>query len=58
MNIFTNQGWQCPVCLHVYAPSVAICAYCPIKAEVNTTTTKMIYQKPSIKKHKSIKDSE
>jgi hypothetical protein len=24
-----NQGWQCPVCKRVYAPSVATCWNCP-----------------------------
>ena len=23
-----NQGWQCPVCEHVYAPHVSMCKFC------------------------------
>lgn len=38
-NFTKNSGWQCPICLHVYAPSVAICADCPIKTTVITTGT-------------------
>lgn len=25
----TDQGWECPICHHVYSPVTAICLYCP-----------------------------
>jgi len=28
MNFGTQQGWQCPCCGRVYAPSVVMCMYC------------------------------
>ena len=31
------QGWQCPVCQHVMSPSVAVCMFCPPKAETFIT---------------------
>lgn len=33
------QGWECPKCGRVYAPSVAMCWYCPpIKATASSNT--------------------
>ena len=40
MNLI-SQGWQCPVCKHVYSPSVSVCLYCPGEI-VFTTTTNVI----------------
>ena len=31
-----QQGWQCPACLRVYAPSVMMCHYCPPKRAAGT----------------------
>jgi len=31
-----QQGWQCPVCKHVYAPSVAMCTRCPAQPAAGT----------------------
>jgi hypothetical protein len=28
MNTITNQGWQCPVCKHVYSPVMIECVHC------------------------------
>lgn len=25
---FAPQGWQCPVCKHVYSPTIPMCWYC------------------------------
>jgi hypothetical protein len=30
---FIQQGWQCPVCGKVYAPSTPMCWSCPAKAD-------------------------
>jgi hypothetical protein len=34
-----QQGWQCPVCKHVFSPSTPVCFYCPPKTETTTNTT-------------------
>lgn len=31
-----QQGWQCPICKHVYSPTTPMCFYC---GEDGTTTT-------------------
>lgn len=36
---FAPQGWQCPVCKHVYSPSMVVCSYCPPRIENATSTT-------------------
>ena len=36
-NTYTYQGWQCPICKHVFSPSVSVCLYCP--AKIITTTS-------------------
>jgi len=39
INHTAQQGWQCPVCKRIYAPSVVMCFYCggeDIKIDVNT----------------------
>lgn len=28
-NTFIQQGWECPKCKRVYAPSTPMCWYCP-----------------------------
>ena len=34
-----QQGWECPKCERVYAPSVAMCLYCgPYKAVTTNTS--------------------
>ena len=33
-----QQGWQCPVCRRVWAPSVAMCNYCPAQPVASTGT--------------------
>lgn len=33
------QGWQCPVCNRVYAPSVPCCYYCGAEGRTKTTTS-------------------
>jgi hypothetical protein len=33
------QGWQCPCCLHVFAPHVSMCTLCPVPVNVYITTT-------------------
>jgi len=38
-----EQGWQCPICKRVYAPSVPMCFYCGggSTETVPTTTDKL-----------------
>ena len=36
-NLFTIQGWQCPICKRVYSPFTHMCMYCGNK-EVETVT--------------------
>jgi len=39
---FVQQGWQCPICKKVYAPSTHMCFYCPPKEQTwtsNNTTS-------------------
>ena len=31
-----EQGWQCPICKRVYAPSVPMCFYCGGDAKITT----------------------
>jgi uncharacterized OB-fold protein len=33
-----RQGWQCPVCEHVYSPDTAVCFYCPLHPKSAVTT--------------------
>ena len=37
-----QQGWQCPVCLRVYAPFMPVCSYCPAKTETVTGTQQCV----------------
>ena len=48
MNLTVQQGWQCPMCQHVYSPTTPMCYYCPPKTTVQTTTEKeeLTEQKP------------
>jgi hypothetical protein len=34
------QGWQCPICLHVYSPTTSMCSYCPASAKVSSDTSR------------------
>lgn len=36
---FAPQGWQCPVCKRVYAPSTPWCYFCGGSTVTSTTTT-------------------
>jgi len=36
-----EQGWQCPICKRVYAPSVPMCFYCGGGSGEATTGTKI-----------------
>ena len=36
---FVQQGWQCPICLKVYAPSTPMCWSCPPKTSTWTDGT-------------------
>ena len=36
---FAPQGWVCPKCGRVYAPSTPMCWYCGNKTAINQTTT-------------------
>jgi len=38
---FVQQGWQCPICKRVYAPSIPMCFYCgnDLKNETSTDST-------------------
>ena len=43
MNEFMNefmpqQGWQCPICKRVYAPTTEMCYYCPGETQTSTST--------------------
>ncbi len=29
-----RNGWQCPICKHVYSPIMPLCPYCPRKVNV------------------------
>ena len=33
-----EQGWQCPVCKRIYAPSTSMCLYCGGNMKAKTTT--------------------
>ena len=35
---FTPQGWQCPICKRVYAPTTPMCYYCG-NSETKTSTS-------------------
>ena len=39
---FAQQGWQCPICGRVYAPSTPMCYYCGGESKCTTTTEKTI----------------
>lgn len=28
-TIFTNMGWQCPVCRRCFSPATSMCMFCP-----------------------------
>jgi len=34
-----EQGWQCPICKRIYAPSTPMCLYCGGNMKVKTTTS-------------------
>ena len=36
---FIEQGWQCPLCKRIYAPSTPMCPYCGGNMKVKTTTS-------------------
>ena len=38
---FVQQGWQCPICKRVYAPSVPMCFYCGNTRITTTSDTKL-----------------
>lgn len=38
-NPFVPQGWQCPICGRVYAPSTPWCYFCGNQETYTTTTT-------------------
>ena len=35
---FVQQGWQCPICKRVYAPSIPMCFYCGNNLKSKTST--------------------
>jgi len=35
-NTFIQQGWECPKCKRVYAPSTPMCWYCPVPTSTST----------------------
>ena len=37
-NTNVPQGWECPKCKRVYAPSMMMCSYCPENIKPFTTT--------------------
>lgn len=39
VNASAPQGWQCPSCRRVYAPSVAMCFSCPAEPAASTGTS-------------------
>ena len=43
MDFFNHaeQGWQCPICKRVYAPSVPMCFYCGNTRITTTSDTKL-----------------
>ena len=43
---FVQQGWQCPVCKHVYNPSIPKCQYCGNVDSVATEETANPYIHP------------
>jgi len=38
---YAEQGWQCPICKRVYAPSVPMCFYCGNTRITTTSNTKL-----------------
>jgi len=38
---FPEQGWQCPICKRVYAPSVPMCFYCGNTRITTTSDTNL-----------------
>jgi uncharacterized OB-fold protein len=40
-----RQGWQCPVCLHVYSPDTSVCFYCPPKVKASNSTNDSAHQR-------------
>jgi hypothetical protein len=40
MNLFTQQGWQCPLCQRVYSPTTPTCFTCPPKVVTTSTPPK------------------
>lgn len=44
---FIPQGWQCPVCGRVYAPSFPFCTVCGNQEAVTTTNVTTNVYKPS-----------
>jgi hypothetical protein len=48
-----TQGWQCPVCKGVWAPSVRGCPICNVNANPpNFTTTQFVVSDPKPEDHK------
>lgn len=37
-----QQGWQCPLCNRVYAPTTHMCFYCPPKVESASNTSPLV----------------
>ena len=39
VDMFTSQGWQCPICKRVYSPTTPMCYYCGNDKTVASTST-------------------
>ena len=38
MNVWVQQGWQCPICGRVYSPTTTMCQYCFNEEKTNFST--------------------
>lgn len=45
MNLFAQQGWQCPGCQKIYSPTTPMCYYCPPQVTTSTGTGKAMNTK-------------
>ena len=55
---YVNQGWQCPICKTVYAPTTPMCFRCSGNASPITCDTHVPYDLPSVLNESDLNNSE
>ena len=57
MGFFAQQGWECPKCGRILAPSMMWCPWCCSGQETTaTTTTNFTMRSPTEEERKSVSD--